>query len=162
MFAELQAGVGAVALPLGVGQPLMGYGARTGTAAALHDPLHARALYLAGRSDCLIVSLELCLIAPSQADLVRVQLERKTGVPRERILVACIHTHSGPETGLAALAVGKPEPASVAALLEAAVRAGETAVRGAGPARLSLAHAEARIGGNRSRVGGPCDPSLLV
>jgi hypothetical protein len=162
MVAELQAGVGVVALPLPLGQPLMGYGARTGMAAALHDPLHARALHLAGRSDCLIVSLEVCLIAPAQADFIRAQLERETGVPRERILVACVHTHSGPETGMAALAAGKAEPAGVAALLEAAVRAGEAAVRGSGPARLSLARAEARIGANRSRAGGPCDPSALV
>ena len=162
MVEELQAGVGAVALPLPLGQPLMGYGARTGTAAALHDPLHARALYLAGRSDCLIVSLEVCLIAPAQADFVRAQLELETGVPRERILVGCVHTHSGPETGLAALAAGKSEPAGVAALLEAAVRAGQAAVRGAGPARLSLARAEAHIGANRSRAGGPCDPGVLV
>ncbi len=158
----VRAGVGAVALPLRLGRPLMGYGARTGGAAALHDPLHARALYLAGRSDCLIVSLEVCLIAPAQADFVRAQLERNTGVPRERILVACIHTHAGPETGIAALAAGKAAPADVAELLDAAVRAGETAVRGSGPARLSLAHAEARIGVNRSRAGGPCDPSALV
>jgi hypothetical protein len=162
MVAELQAGVGAVALPLQLGQPLMGYGARTGTSTALHDPLHARALYLAGRSDCLILSLEVCLIAPVQADFIRAQLERKTGVPHERILVACIHTHSGPETGMAALAAGKPQPASVAALFEAAVRAGEAAVRSSSPARLSLAHAEARIGANRSRAGGPCDPGVLV
>jgi hypothetical protein len=162
MVAELQAGVGVVTLPVELGQPLMGYGARTGAAAALHDPLHARALHLAGRSDCLIVSLEVCLIAPAQADFIRAQLASKTGVPRERILVACIHTHSGPETGMAALAAGKAEPASVAALLDAAVRAGEAAVRSSGPARLSLARAEAHIGANRSRAGGPCDPSALV
>jgi hypothetical protein len=162
MVAELQAGVSAVALPLPLGRPLMGYGARTEPAAALHDPLHARALHLAGRSDCLIVSLEVCLIAPAQADFIRAQLERKTGIPRERILVACVHTHSGPETGMAALLAGRPEPAGVAALLDAAVRAGEAAVRGSVPSRLSLAHAEARIGANRSRAGGPCDPGVLV
>jgi hypothetical protein len=162
MVAELRAGVGVVTLPVELGQPLMGYGARTGTAAALHDPLHARAIHLAGRSDCLIVSLEVCLMARGQADFVRTQLERKTGVPRERILVTCTHTHSGPETGMAALAAGRAEPASAAALLEAAVRAGEAAVRGSAPARLSLARAEARIGANRSRAGGPCDPNALV
>jgi hypothetical protein len=63
---------------------------------------------------------------------------------------------------MAALAAGKAEPAGVAALLEAAVRAGEAAVRSSGPARLSLARAEARIGANRSRAGGPCDPNALV
>ena len=162
MAAELEAGTSALALPLELGQALMGYAARTAPAAAVHDPLHARALYLRGRSDCLLVSLEVCLIGPPQADQVRARLERSTGVPRERILVACIHTHAGPDTGLAALAAGQPVPASAAALLDCAVRAGETAVKDAAPARLSHARAEARIGANRRKAGGPFDPELLV
>ena len=31
------------------------------------------------------------------------RIAAKTGVARERILVGCIHTHSGPDTGLGAL-----------------------------------------------------------
>jgi hypothetical protein len=163
MAGQLQAGTSAVALPLELGEPMMGYGTRTGAAAALHDPLQARALYLRGAtSDCLIVALEVCLIAPAQADLVRAQLERSTGVARERVLVGCIHTHSGPDTGIAALAAGEPVPPRAAALLEAAARAGEAAVRGAEPARLALAHAEARIGANRRLAEGPLDPDVLV
>jgi len=162
MSAELQAGTSALALPVEPGQPMMGYGTRTAPAAAQHDPLHARALYLRGRSDCLIVSLDVCLIAPAQADAVRARLERGTRVPRERILVACIHTHAGPDTGIAALAAGKPAPAAAAALLDTAVRAGEAAVASAGAARLAHARAEARIGANRTRPDGPFDPELLV
>jgi hypothetical protein len=162
MTAELQAGTSAVALPVELGAPMMGYGLRTGGAEALHDPLHARALHLRGASDCLIVSLDVCLIAPAQADAVRAELERATGIPRERVLVACIHTHSGPDTGIGALAAGRPAPARAAALLEAAVRAGREAVRAAAPAALAIAHAEARIGRNRRRAGGPLDPDLLV
>ena len=162
MAAQLEAGTSALALPIALGQPMMGYAARTAPAASLHDPLHARGLYLRGRSDCLIVSLEVCLLAPQHADGVRAELERRTGVARERILVACIHTHAGPETGIAALAAGKAAPASAAALLDTAVRAGEAAVRSAGPARLAHARGEARIGANRRVAGGPFDPELLV
>jgi hypothetical protein len=162
MIAELEAGTSALALPVELGQPMMGYGARVGPAAALHDPLHARALYLRGRSDCLILSLDVCLIAPAQADSVRAELERRTGVAAERILVACIHTHAGPDTGIAALAAGKPPPPHAAALFAAAVRAGEAAVKSAAPARLAHARAEARIGANRRTAGGPFDPEALV
>jgi hypothetical protein len=162
MSSDLEAGTSALALPVEVGQPMMGYGARVAPAAALHDPLHARALYLRGRSDCLIVSLEVCLIAPPQADGVRAELERRTGVPADRILVSCIHTHAGPDTGIAALAAGRPAPPHAAALFDAAVRAGEAAKQSAAPARLAHARAEARIGANRSRAGGPFDPEALV
>ena len=162
MVAELEAGTSALALPVELGAPMMGYGLRVGETESLHDPLHARALYLRGASDCLIVTLDVCLIAPAQAEAVRVELERATGVPRERVLVACIHTHSGPDTGLAALAAGKPAPERAAALLATAVRAGREAVRAAAPAALGLAHAAAQIGRNRSKAGGPLDPDLLV
>jgi hypothetical protein len=162
MATGLQAGTSAVALPVELGAPLMGYGLRTGGAESLHDPLHARALYLRGASDCLLVTLDVCLIAPGQADLVRAELERVTGIPPERVLVACIHTHSGPDTGIAALAAGKPAPERAAALFAAAVRAGSEAVRTAAPARLALTHAEARIGRNRRKTDGPLDPDLLV
>jgi hypothetical protein len=163
MPGELAAGTSAVALPVELGQPMLGYAARTAPAAALHDPLHARALALRGPSGaCLIVSLEVCLIAPSQADAVRAELARRTGVAAERILVACIHTHAGPDTGIVAVAAGKPPPPHAAALFDAAIAAGETAWRSAGPARLAHGVAEARIGANRSRAGGPLDPEALV
>lgn len=162
MIAQLQAGTSAALLPLELGSPMMGYGLRVGGAESLHDPLHARALYLRGASDCLIVTLDVCLIAPQQAEAVRAELERTTGVPRERILVACIHTHAGPDTGIAALAAGKPPPERAAALFAAAVRAGSEAQRAAAPAALALAHASAQIGRNRRVAGGPLDPDLLV
>lgn len=162
MVAQLQAGTSAALLPLELGAPMMGYGLRVGGAESLHDPLFARALYLRGASDCLIVTLDVCLIAAPQADAVRAELERVTGVPRERILVACIHTHSGPDTGIAALAAGKPPPERAAALFAAAVRAGSEARSKAAPAALGLAHADAQIGRNRRRAGGPLDPDLLV
>jgi len=162
MSTGLQAGTSAVRLPVELGAPMMGYGLRVGGAESVHDPLHARALYLRGRSDCLIVACDVCLIAPAQADAVRAELERVTGVARERVLVTCIHTHSGPDTGIGALAAGRPAPDRVAALLAAAGRAGSEAVRSAAPATLAAAHAEARIGGNRRVAGGPLDPDLLV
>jgi hypothetical protein len=162
MAAGLLAGTSAVRLPLELGEPMMGYGLRVGAAEAIHDPLYARALYLRGGSDCLIVSCDVCLIAPAQADAVRGELERATGVPHERVLLTCIHTHSGPDTGLGALAAGRPAPARAAALLETAQRAGSEAVRAAAPASLAVAHAEAHIGRNRRVANGPLDPDVLV
>jgi hypothetical protein len=140
----------------------MGYGLRKGGAEAVHDALHARALYLRGEADCLLVALDVCLIASAQADRVREALAAATGVPRERVMVSCIHTHSGPDTGIVALAAGKPVPGRVEALLDAAVEAGRQAFESAAPASLGLAHAEARIGLNRRLAEGPLDTDVLV
>ncbi len=159
---DLRAGVATVELPLRLGTAMMGYGARKGGADALHDPLHARALYVAGASDLLIVSCEVCLIAPAQADALRERIHAKTGVPPERTLVSCIHTHSGPDTGLGELLAGRPEPDHVAPLFDAIERAAAEAVGSAGPARLGAGHAEARIGRNRRIEDGPLDTDVLV
>jgi hypothetical protein len=141
---------------------MMGYGLRKGSAEALHDALHARALYLQGGADLLLVALDVCLIASPQADQVRHALAAATGVPRERVMVSCIHTHSGPDTGIVALAAGKPVPGRVSALLDAAVQAGREAFESAAPASLGLGHGEARIGRNRRLAEGPLDSDVLV
>ena len=161
-MSELIAGTSAVVLETPVGAEMMGYGARTGTAASLHDPLHARALYLAAESDLLLIECELCLLAPSQAEGVRERIAAKTGIARERILVGCIHTHSGPDTGLGALLRGSEPPDHVAPLLEASIEAGVQAHANASPARLGVGFAEARIGRNRRRADGPLDTDVLV
>jgi len=141
---------------------MMGYGARIGGATALHDPLFARALYLAGRSDCLLVVLDLCLLAPVQARTLRERLAARTSVAFERIAVACTHTHSGPDTALSEALNGRPTPDSVALLLDAAQRAGEEAVASAAPARLGTGRTESRIGRNRRRANGPVDREVCI
>ncbi len=161
-MSELIAGTSAVVLETPIGVEMMGYGARTGTAASLHDPLHARALYLASDSDLLLIECELCLMAPSQAEAIRERVAAKTGVARERILVGCVHTHSGPDTGLGALLRGTELPDHVAPLLTAAVEAGVRACEDAAAARLGVGRAEARIGRNRRRADGPLDTDVLV
>jgi hypothetical protein len=161
-LSELVAGTSAVALTTPLGVEMMGYAARTGTALSVHDPLHARALYLASGSDLLLIECELCLMAPSQAEAVRDRIAAETGVARERILVGCIHTHSGPDTGLGALLAGSEPPDHVAPLLEAAVEAGVRAHAEAAAARLGVGCAEARIGRNRRCADGPLDTDVLV
>jgi neutral/alkaline ceramidase-like enzyme len=158
----LRAGIARVPLPTPVGLRMMGYGARIGAATALHDPLFARALYLAGRSDCLLVVLDLCLLAPAQASALRERLAARTGMASGRIAIACTHTHSGPDTGLSETLNGRPSPDSVTLLLDAAQRAGEEAVAGAVPARLGAGRSESRIGRNRRRLDGPVDREVCI
>jgi hypothetical protein len=145
-----------------LGAPMMGYGARVGTATGAHDPLCVRALYLAAERDVLLVECDLCLLAPPQADALRARLAAQSGVAEERILVGCIHTHAGPDTGFGALLAGREPPAYVPALLDAVVEAGAAAAARAEPARLGVGSANASIGRNRRREGGPLDREVLV
>ncbi len=159
---SLVAGVARVPLDPPLGGPMMGYGARAGTARAVHDPLFARALYLAGGGECLLVELDVCLLAPAHAEAVRARIAERTGVAAERVLVGSIHTHSGPETGFVAWLGGAELPAASASLFDAAVAAAEQAHASAAPARLGVGRAEARIGRNRRVADGPLDPDVLV
>ena len=164
MSFALRAGVGRVELAPSPGLPMMGYGAREGVAQPGGEPLSARALYLeAGdREGVLLVFFDLCLLAPVQCDRVRAALAQAVGVHPARILVACIHTHSGPETGFGALLVGRPEPDFVAPLLDAGVRAGRQAFASRAPARLGFGLAKARVGRNRRRADGPLDEQVRI
>ncbi len=158
----LVAGAARVALPTRPGTPLMGYALRTGPSRGEIDPLHARAVYLRSGGDLLVVALDLCLVAPSQAAGVRARLAERTSVPLERIVVTCIHTHSGPDTGLGALMAGRLAPAYVEPLLSAAVDAGARAVASAEPARIGFGSVPLAIGRNRRRLGGPLDPAARI
>lgn len=162
MAEGLLGGVASVRFDPPLGAGMMGYGARTGTAASTHDPLTVRALYLRGGSDLLLLECDVCLFAPPQTDALRERIAARTGVPVERILLGSIHTHSGPDTGLGALLTGGPVPAYVEAIFEAALSCAARARDAAAPARLGLGRAEAHIGRNRRLADGPLDPGVLV
>lgn len=91
----LEAGAGKADITPPLGAPLNGYGARMGRGAtAVHDPLWARALYLDdGTTRLFLVSLDLVAVPPELRARV---LELAPDVaPRENIILAATHTHSG-------------------------------------------------------------------
>jgi len=74
-----------------------GYALRRGVALAVHDDLHARAVVLEGSGgSAAIVSLELLYPPPGLAESVRDEVEDRVGVPADAVVVAAVHTHSGP------------------------------------------------------------------
>jgi hypothetical protein len=158
----MRAGAAEVTVELPLGIPLMGYGARQGVAGSIHDPLHARALYLESGGRALIVQLEVCLLAVPQARALRERIARRTGLADAEVWIAATHTHSGPETGVSAVLAGEPPPPWVEPILDAAVEAASWAVRRAARARVGLGSARAAIGRNRREAGGAVDPEVVV
>lgn len=83
--------------PLGVW--LAGYAGRSSGCIGVHDELHARALVLDdGISLACIVSLDLIALDFDLVERIRDGINRIVGIPYERILLNCSHTHSGPGT----------------------------------------------------------------
>jgi hypothetical protein len=162
MAAGLLAGVASVRFDAPIGAEMMGYGARTASAASSHDPLTVRGVYLRGGSELIWLECDVCLFAPAQTDALRARIAARIGLPVERILLGSIHTHSGPDTGFGALLAGGSAPAYVEAIFEAAVLCAARARDSAAPAKLGLSRAEARIGRNRRLADGPLDAGVLV
>lgn len=65
----------------------------------VHDPLQAAALYLdSGRTELLVITLDILFISKESSERCRADLEAKTGIPAAQILISATHTHSGPVT----------------------------------------------------------------
>jgi hypothetical protein len=96
-----QAGVAKVAITPREPLWMSGYGSRDHPSeGAIHD-LWAKALALqdpAGRK-ALIVTLDVCGIGPDVSNAVRDAVKARHGLERDRIVIACSHTHSGPVVG---------------------------------------------------------------
>ncbi len=159
MTGALQVGRARAPLPTPLGAPLMGYAARSGGATGVHDPLYARALLLRGDDRLLWIALDVCLVTPAQGRELREAAAARTGLARERVVVTCTHTHSGPDTADGATR-GASRDGAWAGIRAAALEAGAAAARRQEPARLALGSAPTSIGRNRRRPGGPVDPRV--
>jgi hypothetical protein len=81
-----------------IGVPMAGYAARKGNSAGIHDPLMAQALYLQNGSDeIMILTCDLIGIDLNITSKIRDDISKETGIPHGNIMIACSHTHSGPQ-----------------------------------------------------------------
>jgi len=81
-----------------IGIPLAGYGARLKGSEGIHDSLNAQLVYLSDTSnEVLFIGLDLVAIDADFTTQVRARLNRELGIPETSILLACTHTHSGPD-----------------------------------------------------------------
>lgn len=134
--------------------PMSGYASRTEGFTAVHDNLHARAIVLgdAGGPRAAIVTLEIIGVHEAFWDRVTARLQRETGIARDHILLAAVHTHAAPT--LAAAAGTAPEAAqqraeysrTVEDAVVAAVRNAQGALQ---PARIGFGGGRAHVNTNR-------------
>jgi neutral ceramidase len=77
---------------------MVGYAARQST--GVHDRLFHKILVLDdGRGEFVLVSTDLCVMAPSVYDETAAKLKSALGIEPERFWWTLTHTHSGPEIG---------------------------------------------------------------
>ena len=95
----MRLGTSVVTITPQVPVPMGGYGARTGPAVGVHDPLTARALVLEdGGVRTGFVVADLLMLNHEQAEAARQGAASLTGIDPDHLVVATTHTHSGPST----------------------------------------------------------------
>ena len=80
---------------------MAGYAARTHPSEGTIHDLWAKALVLEdpGGRKAALVTLDLCGIGPDVSNAVRDAAKARFGLGRDRIVLACSHTHCGPVVG---------------------------------------------------------------
>lgn len=139
-MTELRAGYGETIVTPPLGIELSGYGFYLDRrAASVLDDLKARVLYLDdGRTPLVIAGCDLIGFNVEDSDRIRKAVSDALGIPLERILLGCSHTHTGPAT-LHLPGLGEPEAAYNASVPALVVEAARRAAADA--AEASFAHA---------------------
>lgn len=157
----MKIGLGRSDLTPRVGVELVGFGAYINRhSTAVRDRLWARAMALQlDGPPVVIVSNDLCLIYRDTTERVGALVEEATGVPAERVMIHCTHTHSAPGTGNLLGGWGEADQPYVELLPGRIAAAAISAVEHLQPATLSHAAAPCEgIGVNREYD--PKPPSL--
>jgi len=77
--------------------PMGGYRGRKQGVTGIHDRIHARALVMHdGKSYAALVAWELINVPNQVWNDVSERVARETGIPAENLILAAVHTHSGP------------------------------------------------------------------
>src|SRR5579884_387859 len=138
-MSSLQAGVARTDITPPVGVELCGYGPFLGRASVdVHDPLWCRALALeSGGEPLLIISCDLIGVLQEMTDAIRAEIRNSHGIPPDRVMITCTHTHSGPNT-VRLIGWGEPNEHYRAALPRKIVETAQRAVDDLRPARLAI------------------------
>lgn len=147
--ASLKAGAAKVEITPQTGLRMYGYANRKSGATGVLDPLYARTLVLeAGDQRFALVVLDLGRVfAPSWIEALRAKVKESSGI--DYLLVAAIHTHSGPDPTDQFPPANEPdwETPILAKVAQAIDEAHQHAVE----ARLGTGYGVAYIGHNRLR-----------
>ncbi len=150
-MTKLRAGYGETIVTPPLGIELSGYGFYLDRrAASVLDDLKARVLYLDdGRTPLVIAGCDLIGFNVEDSDRIRKAVSKALGIPPERILLGCSHTHTGPAT-LHLPGLGDPDAAYNATVPALVVEAARRAAADAAEASFAYAfEAVEPIGFNR-------------
>jgi neutral ceramidase len=130
--------------------PMSGYAGRTEGFKAIHDPLHLRAIVVDdGKNQAALISCEVIGFSNALWDDVTRNLAAATGIPRENILLAAVHTHAAPSLGTYEGKLTEKQVAHVEKLKKAIVDSVLDAKKNLQPAKVGFGTGHANVNMNR-------------
>lgn len=161
-MSQWLAGAAEVVITPPVGVELEGYGNRKDVSTGVHDDLLAHALVLDdGERKAAIVTCDVISVDAPIVAAVREAAREQWGIPPERLVLACSHTHAGPR-GLLRLRASA-DPDLIAITTRKIVGAIRAASGNLAPADLMVGSRPLdSVGLNRRSPDGPVDGVLRV
>jgi hypothetical protein len=146
--ATVKVGVGEMVITPQKNMKMAGF-ARSQMSTGMHDDLHARSLVVEDAKGNSVVLMTIALVGLNEeyGKRIRDGITAKTGIPGDRIVVSCTHTHSGPSVGRGSSEDGKEYGnLLVERCVESAVKAWGSRV----PGRIGIGKTEVfELGRNR-------------
>lgn len=156
--------------------PMAGYRSRTEPFRGVHDDLFARAIVFSdGRRKAAIVSADVIWFPETAWKRIAEGIFRKTGIPREYVMLCATHTHGGPVTSVGDESPHKKDVDAYGAVLERrVVRVVNEAAADLQPAAIGAGWGDCLMNMNRRAVNaqgktvlgrnpyGACDHSVGV
>ena len=162
MSGNLRAGVARADITPPVGVDLCGFSAREKPSQGVHDALEAKALVLDnGSKRIAILTADLIGLPRALVQELFARLEKTCGLAAGDVMVACSHTHSGPNTGVLT-DMGSASAEYIERLLAGLVDAAAAACEDSRPAAIGGAvhPSGAQVSYNRAFDDGPLDRDL--
>lgn len=110
----MKLGTGKATITPPVGTPLAGFGCRDHGSESVLDELEVRTFWFQNSDDpsdaVCIVTADLLAFGPGTTTYFRDAVAEKYGLPKERLLLAASHTHSGPHVEVVVIGTGKMVP----------------------------------------------------
>ena len=142
------------------------------SAVTAHDPLYACVYYFENNgSRAMYITADVVSFSKDRAAELRMLIEKHTAIPRQNIIIAGTHTHSGPSTGGNSWnhfeELREKQPANNDRMRDLILNAAKDAVKNAFDAELGygsgICGKEKGVGGNRhDPENGVCDPTVGV
>ena len=130
---------------------MSGYAGRTAGFKGIHDDLNVRAIVVDnGTAQAAIISCEIIGLSNAFWEKATERITRDTGIARDNILLASVHTHAAPSTGVYERGQQSPTQADyIAKLQDAIVEVVSRAKASLQPAKIGFGTGTAKVNMNR-------------